>query len=175
MLLLAKIDQGKLHLDLAEYDLAALIAEAAGHAAPLVRRRKAEPPGHPLGRRRGRPSPVCECDRNLVLRVIDNILSNAIKFSPPGGRVEIGLHCLGGSEGVPGGRFRIEIEDEGTGIPEALREKIFEKFEIGQVKREVPQIGLGLAFCRTAIEAHGGTISVCEGRSGRGTRMIIDL
>ncbi len=168
MLLLAKIDQGKLHLDLAPHDLARLVDEAIHNAEPLARRRKltlravhAAADGTLLR----------DCDRGLLMRVIDNVLSNAIKFSPPGGTVEVRTRAVGDD----GARIRIEIDDEGPGIPEALWEKVFEKFEIGQVKREVPQIGLGLAFCRTAVEAHGGIISIAPGRNGKGTTMTIEL
>ncbi|HEY8966718.1 MAG TPA: hybrid sensor histidine kinase/response regulator [Candidatus Methylacidiphilales bacterium] len=171
MLLLAKIDHGKLHLDLAAHDLCALVAEAVEHARPLARRRKL---ALRVEHEDGAVLP-CSCDRGLVLRVLDNILSNAIKFSPPQGTIAVRLRALEGPGAPRGRRLRIEIEDEGPGIPEALREKVFEKFEIGQVKRDVPQIGLGLAFSRMAVEAHGGTITASTGRNGQGALMTIDL
>jgi len=158
MLLLAKIDQGKLHLDSRPYDMAAAITEAVHRVEPLAHRRK-------LSLRvisEAAPLPAV-FDQALLLRVLDNILSNAIKFSPPAGTIEVRAAPIlrAGEKGV-----RVEVEDEGSGVPEEFREKIFEKFEVGQVRRDIPQVGLGLAFCKTAIEAHGGTITLGDGKRG---------
>ncbi len=157
MLLLAKIEQGKLHLDTRPHDVAATVAEALRGVEPMARRRR-------LSLRLEPPSPSAPplsaaFDRPIVLRVLDNLLTNAVKFSPPGGAIELRARPEGGS-------VRIELEDQGPGIPEAFREKVFERFEIGQVRRDVPQMGLGLSFCRTAVEAHGGSISIGAGRTG---------
>jgi len=158
MLLLAKIDQGKLHLDSRPYDMAAAITEAVHRVEPLAHRRK-------LSLRviyEAAPLPAV-FDQALLLRVLDNILSNAIKFSPPAGTIEVRAAPIlrAGEKGV-----RVEVEDEGSGVPEEFREKVFEKFEVGQVRRDIPQVGLGLAFCKTAIEAHGGTITLGDGKRG---------
>jgi signal transduction histidine kinase len=93
-------------------------------------------------------------DANIVRRVIDNLLSNAIKFSPEDQSiiVQIAYSERGGTT--------IQVMDSGQGVSEPLRQLIFEKYEIGEFKAGTGQVGLGLAFCKLAIEAHGGTITV---------------
>lgn len=91
-------------------------------------------------------------DETLIQRVIANFLGNAVKFSPAGSEICIRIR--------PG---RVEIKDNGPGIPEADRERIFEKF--AQLKTNSPQArkyssGLGLSFCQLAIQAHNGKIGV---------------
>lgn len=95
-------------------------------------------------------------DATILRRIIDNLMTNAIKFSPVGGQVILSLEYL------PENRFRVKVTDTGTGIDEAERQKIFEKFEIGSLKRDVPQTGLGLAFCKMAVEAQGGTLAIID-------------
>ena len=94
-------------------------------------------------------------DVGLLVRVFQNLLSNAIRFSPPGGEVVVRVGTT--PEGV-----RAEVHDEGPGIAPEHHQLIFEKF--GQVRssRRPGQAssGLGLTFCRLAIEAHGGRIGV---------------
>ncbi|MEL6381519.1 MAG: HAMP domain-containing sensor histidine kinase, partial [Cyanobacteria bacterium J06626_18] len=93
-------------------------------------------------------------DTTMMYRVIDNLLSNAIKFSPVDSQIFVQLsfiefNCL-----------KIQVIDSGPGIPDDLKQKIFEKYEIGILAPGVPQIGLGLAFSKMVIEAHGGRIRV---------------
>jgi len=104
------------------------------------------------------------CDGELVRRVLSNLLNNAVKFSPIEGVIRLGVHS------TPGGQVRFEVQDQGPGIPAEYHEKIFEKF--GQVEGEqkprVASTGLGLTFCRLAVEAHGGAIGV-ESQPGQGS------
>ena len=93
-------------------------------------------------------------DVNLLRRVIDNLISNAIKFSPAGSKVTLKI------EYPSENKLRIQVQDSGRGISEKLRQRLFEKFETGDVVEGVKQTGLGLAFCKLAVEAHGGKISV---------------
>jgi K+-sensing histidine kinase KdpD len=58
------------------------------------------------------------------------------------------------------GGAKVQVADFGSGVPEDLRQIIFQKYEIGTLMPEISQIGLGLAFCKIAIDAHGGTISI---------------
>lgn len=103
------------------------------------------------------------CDRGLVSRVLVNLLGNALKFSPERSPVHVGMDR--DESGV-----RILVRDEGPGIPPDRQQLIFEKF--GQVdlpaQRGHHAVGLGLTFCKMAIEAHGGTIGV-ESSPGAGS------
>lgn len=95
-----------------------------------------------------------EVDENIIRRVLDNLLSNAIKFSPKQSTVALKVHPSV-ADGVS-----IQVKDQGKGVPENLREQIFKKYETGTFMEDVPQIGLGLAFCKMAIEAHEGMIHI---------------
>jgi len=105
-------------------------------------------------------------DRVLLRRVLDNLISNAIVHSPIGGTITIRVHRR--EEGV-----EISVVDEGTGIPEAFRERVFEKYAQVEMRKSglSTNRGLGLTFCRLAVEAHGGTIWVEESEAG-GARFL---
>lgn len=99
------------------------------------------------------------CDKEIIKRVISNLISNSIKFTPNGGKIEIDF-----SENNDG--TTIYISDTGNGIPEKYRDKIFDKFTKLENKSlsDIPSTGLGLTFCKMAIEAHGGHIGVKPGK-----------
>ena len=103
------------------------------------------------------------CDRRLVLRTMVNLMTNAIAFSPEQADVRIVVEDLGEEA-------RVSVIDSGPGIPPEYRVRVFEKF--GQVdgreQGDVYSTGLGLAFCKEAVEAHGGRIWV-ESEVGEGS------
>jgi two-component system sensor histidine kinase/response regulator len=101
---------------------------------------------------------TAECDATIIHRVLGNMVDNAVKHTPAGGRIEISVRS------VPFG-VRVAVADEGPGIPAEARRRIFEKFGTVDNRQEGPRhsSALGLAFCRLAIEAHGGTIGVEDG------------
>jgi signal transduction histidine kinase len=108
-------------------------------------------------------------DRVLIRRVIVNLLSNALKFSPADQPVAVEIR--------PGiDRVRIVVSDRGPGIPPEYRQVIFEKFgQLAAVEnRSVPSTGLGLTFCKLAVTAHGGEIGV-ESEVGQGSSFWITL
>jgi signal transduction histidine kinase len=95
------------------------------------------------------------CDGALIRRTLENLLGNAIKHTPAGSPVRIVI-------GRRDDRVRVEVHDEGDGVPADAREKIFEKFGTLQSRREgsYHSAGLGLTFCKLAVEAHDGAIGV---------------
>lgn len=103
------------------------------------------------------------CDMDLIKRVIDNLVGNAVKYAPEGTEIRITVQT---SEL----QSRIAVSDAGAGIPKEYHTKIFDKF--GQVKSRQEgkkySTGLGLTFCKLAVEAHGGEIGV-ESESGKGS------
>jgi signal transduction histidine kinase len=103
-------------------------------------------------------------DRGLIFRVIQNLVANALKFAPANdGLIAIGIGRA--EDGV-----RINVTDNGPGIPIEHHGRIFEKFgQAGEKEaREVFSTGLGLSFCKLAVEAHGGRIGV-ESEVGKGS------
>ena len=93
-------------------------------------------------------------DAIILRRVIENLISNALKFSPPNSQVCLQIEYL------PENHLRVKVADNGPGVSPDKAEDIFKKFEIGTVKQNVSQIGLGLAFCKIAVEAQGGTLAI---------------
>jgi PAS domain S-box-containing protein len=110
--------------------------------------------------------PEAWADRNLLGRVLDNLVGNAIKFTPPGGVVRVG------AERVDAEALRIYVRDTGYGVPEELRPRLFLKFATGAQKGRGS--GLGLAFCRLVVEAHGGKIWL-ENDPGAGASLVFTL
>ncbi|MBV1788432.1 DUF4118 domain-containing protein [Marinobacterium sp. D7] len=105
----------------------------------------------------------------LIEQALYNILENAVRFSPPEEPVRI-------TAGQRQGRCRIEIEDKGPGIPESLREQVFDMFYVMSEGDERKQnTGMGLAICRGMIGAHGGTVHVMDGTGHRGSRFVVEL
>jgi PAS domain S-box-containing protein len=99
--------------------------------------------------------PPVDADARRIAQVIVNLVSNAVKYSPPGSRIT--LRARRGSDGT----VRVDVSDEGPGIPPEARELVFEAFR--QIERGGSQgAGLGLAICKGLIEAHGGHIWVVD-------------
>lgn len=108
-------------------------------------------------------------DRGILLRVIINLLDNAIKFTAANGEISVGVEPKG--EGV-----LFSIRDNGPGIPVEYHEKIFEKFGQVEIRQEARKYstGLGLAFCKLAVEAHHGKIWV-ESEAGVGSVFFFEI
>ncbi|HXP89895.1 MAG TPA: response regulator [Fibrobacteria bacterium] len=102
------------------------------------------------------------CDRDLTLRILQNLVSNAVHHAPF--ETTIGIRCRPGT-----GRTRVEILDHGRGVPEGQRGTVFEKFRQVEEHRKTGyhSSGLGLTFCKLAVEAQGGEIGV-ENAPGAG-------
>ncbi len=98
-------------------------------------------------------------DRHLLFQAVANILENAIKYTPQHGRVQVDLSP--GDAGV-----RLLVEDSGPGIPEVLREKVFERFYRLESHRGSPGNGLGLSLVRAIVDLHGGEIRLDSGEEG---------
>jgi signal transduction histidine kinase len=114
-------------------------------------------------------STVC-ADAELIERVLQNLVDNAIKFTPSGGSVQI---VMGQSnEECESPQFYVSVQDSGPGIPPDLQDRLFQKFVSG--RQQGSGSGLGLAFCRLAIEAHGGHIW-SESMPGKGTIVTFTL
>ena len=105
----------------------------------------------------------------LVEQALVNVLENAARFSPPQGRLQIAV-----STGA--GTLRFIVSDEGPGVPEAERERIFDMFyTAARGDRGGPGTGLGLAICQGMIGAHGGRVFVADGLGARGASVTLEL
>jgi len=154
MLIAAKMEAGKLILNHSAIDMNQLVLEVGkNHSAIAQSRRISFVSDLP------EESQQISLDANLFQRVLDNLVSNALKFSPADSTVTLRVQYPETGNGSP--HVRIQVLDEGPGIPEEHRDRIFDEFEfVASKERNVPQCGLGLAFCKMVVEAEGGRISV---------------
>jgi len=115
------------------------------------------------------PGMTISCDRLRLAEVIEHLLDNAAKFSPPAEPIEVRAYRTDGAA-------VIEVRDHGPGIPAEHREEVFRKFARyrPQGYEELPGSGLGLYICRAHVTAHGGRITV-EEAPGRGTMLRVTL
>lgn len=111
--------------------------------------------------------PFVECDAVLIERVLVNLLENAAKYTPAHSTVTV-------SASVEADWLRVEVADRGAGIPPGKEQVIFDKFVRAVGQREIPGLGLGLAICRTVVEAHRGRIHV-EAAPGGGATFVFEL
>jgi signal transduction histidine kinase len=108
-------------------------------------------------------------------QVFNNILVNAVRYSPPGGCIKVQLSRLTPLEAERGAQLEIAISDEGVGIPEGELELIFDKFvESSKTRTNAGGTGLGLAICRQIVALHEGTIAASN-NSGPGTTVRVVL
>ncbi|MDP5016318.1 hybrid sensor histidine kinase/response regulator [Anabaena sp. UHCC 0187] len=100
------------------------------------------------------PGHFVSLDIAVFRRVLDNLISNALKFSPNNSQVMLRVYYPTSAQVV------IQVSDAGIGVPEQLKQTIFDKYAVGNPVQGVSQTGLGLAFCKMVIDAHGGTIFI---------------
>jgi two-component system, OmpR family, phosphate regulon sensor histidine kinase PhoR len=111
--------------------------------------------------------PAIQADVDRIQQVLMNLLHNAVKFTPPGGRIEVNAH-------QEGNQVELEIRDSGVGIPETDLPRIFERFYKADRARSGGGTGLGLSIARHIIEAHGGKIWA-ESQPGEGSSFYFTL
>ena len=156
---LAKMESGLAEWHAARLDLREIVAEAVGATSAIFRSRDVA-----VHSRIAPSVPPVMADRDRVMQVLLNLLSNAAKFSPPHtGRVEVRLSAEGGS-------VRVDVEDNGIGIQPEHQAVIFEKFrQVGDPLTQKPSgTGLGLAICQRIVGHFGGRLWV-RSEPGRGS------
>lgn len=145
-------------------DPVALVREAIRDVEPAVAARQ-----QVLTNRATTVLPLVWVDVDMIYRVLINLLENAIKFTPVSGRIDIGAQT------APDGMFvNFWVRDNGPGIPLAERERIFEKFTRLRGRNRPGGLGVGLAFCRLAVNGHGGKIWI-ESEVENGTAFWLSL
>jgi len=139
-----------------------------------------EQAGVALDVRQESPSAVVLGDASRLALVLSNLLSNALRYTPRGGKVVVSISSRQSAGLARPERLQLAVTDTGPGIPEDLRHRVFEKF----FRIEEPRVpghtaiqgaGFGLYLCRQIVEAHGDTIWCEAGDHGRGTRMVVEL
>jgi len=168
LLELSKLDSGLVLLDLRPDDLRACVESAVEQAQPAARRRgidlRVELPGHPLRIRH---------DPQRIGQVVSNLVGNALKFTPRGGRVSVAVRA---PDGAPEDGARIVVTDTGVGIDAAELPRIFDRFYRGSRANEArgSGSGLGLAIVKSIVDMHGGRVSV-ESHVGGGSTFTVTM
>ena len=159
----SQVEAGIISLEKSPFELIGLLGEAVDAALPA-----AESKDIAIQLNADHVAEV-DADRARLAQVFDNLISNAIKFTPPGGRIDISL-------GAENGTVCLEVSDTGIGIPEEERARLFERFFRSQaaLERQIQGTGLGLYISKAIVEAHGGRIAARSGR-GRGTTFVVEL
>ncbi|MBP0017034.1 MAG: hybrid sensor histidine kinase/response regulator [Cyanobacteria bacterium SBLK] len=152
LLVMSKFEAGHLQLNIEGFDICTLAREIIVSWEPLAQRKTIQLDLD------APQSGTVNADANLLHRAIDNLLSNAIKFSFSETTVTVRIEA---DESTPD-RVKICVIDCGMGVEEDVRQQIFQKYNIGTSIQGVCQLGLGLAFCKMVIEAHGGELSVSD-------------
>ncbi len=149
LLFLSQMQSGTLALEVRDTDLAGLAAEAVQEARPAAGRKRIELTLSSAA------VPHLGVDPTRIAQLLGNLISNAVKFTPEDGKVEVTL-AVEGTEAV------LSVSDTGIGIPAADRERIFERFFRTEAvtQRVIPGSGLGLTISKAIVDAHQGSITV---------------
>jgi hypothetical protein len=180
-----KFEAGKMVLLLRPENPEGLIRHIVSRFRPVAKRERLN-----ISVTCGAYLPVVEVDRTKVLRLLGNLLTNAVKFTPEGGEIEVRVemaedfatlrermppHLYAIRRPTAAGRFlRITVRDSGVGIPADAVESIFDRFVQAENRRNgmTSGSGLGLAFCRKVMDAHHGYIWA-ESAPGKGSSFVV--
>jgi two-component system, NtrC family, sensor histidine kinase KinB len=163
LLALARLQQGKEALALRPEPPQALLEAAADAARPRAEAGQVE-----LTVRSAPDLPPVSADPQRLGLALNNLLDNALAYTPPGGRITLS------AEPAPGGRVRLSVADTGEGIPPEHLPHVFERFFRVPGKSRAQGTGLGLAIVREVVAAHGGEVA-CGSAPGRGTTFHLTL
>ena len=161
----SRITSGKIRLDLQPLDPVGIIETAVSAALPTAERKSIQ-----IAKSLDAQPGVIRGDPSRLQQVLANLLNNAIKFTPSGGRIEVKLVC-------DDSRVEIRVADNGQGIEAEHLSQIFERFRQVDTSstREHTGLGLGLAIVRQLLELHGGTITAHSAGKGQGTTFVVSL
>jgi signal transduction histidine kinase len=163
LLLVAQIEAHRIELALAPVDLGELVRIAAESARPAAAEKKIMldvVTDHP---------PTVLGDGKRLSQVLDNLVSNAVKFTPEGGTVTVTV-------GTNGKGAKLVVSDTGIGVSTEEQRQVFTRFfrASSATRRAIPGTGLGLAICHALVEQHGGSIEF-RSREGEGTEVVVTL
>src|SRR3990167_3291464 len=163
----SRLSRGQVALDLARVDMAVVLAEAMEQAAPLIKSR-----GHRIDSTQSGPPATVLGDHKRQVQVLANLLTNAAKFTMPGGAISVDIRT-----DEPGDRITLAFRDSGIGIDAALLPRIFERFSQGvrSSDRTDGGLGIGLSLVRDIVHLpHGSVVATSKG-PGRGSTFTVVL
>ena len=162
----SRVTRGLVELDTEALDVGAVLHEAVEQVMPVIQQRR-----HDLALRLPPPGTTVAGDRKRLVQVVANLLGNAAKYTPEGGRLEV-------SSSIDAERrLCIDVSDDGIGMAPELVARVFELF--AQAERSSDRssggLGLGLALVKSLVELHGGTVACDSAGPGRGSRFSVCL
>jgi PAS domain S-box-containing protein len=161
----SRVTRGLIHLERTRVEVGAIVASAVEQARPLVEARE-----HVLAVEQQADGAVVVGDANRLVQVIVNLLNNAVKYTPRGGRIVLSVVRQEGS-------VRIAVRDNGIGIEAGLLPQVFDLFTQAERTPDRAQggLGIGLALVRNIVGLHGGTVSAHSDGPGRGSVFTVSL
>ncbi|MDQ8184773.1 PAS domain S-box protein [Pelagicoccus sp. SDUM812002] len=161
----SRITLGKLELRKSRVELASILTSAQEASRPLVEaadhRLRVVMPSRPI---------YIDADPNRMAQIISNLLNNAAKYTPRGGEIELSVELIGEE-------VEVKVRDNGIGIPEGMKEQIFEMF--AQVDRSFENsyvgLGIGLTLVKSLVEMHGGRVGLESDGEGKGSSFSVRL
>jgi signal transduction histidine kinase len=158
----SKMEARMMKLEVCECDLVRVIGQSLDDFESLVGARQIDFE-HPT------PPAVVLADEEIVARIVQNLLANALRLTPSGGKIRVGIV-------IEAEHTRVFVTDTGPGIAADFHRKIFDKFAQVDTRTSARNqtTGLGLAFCKLAVEAHGGHIGV-DSQEGNGSTFWFTL
>jgi signal transduction histidine kinase len=170
MLMVAKMEADQLVLNPIPVDVALLVRRVKESHEVIAQSKRIEfDLDLPVEQR------LVSVDNTLLQRVLDNLVSNALKYSPTQSTITLKLEYpeSTGATDITF-QFRFQVFDQGAGIAEEDRERIFNKYEVAPLKLQGTQVGLGLAFCKMVVDAHQGRIWV-EANRPEGSVFVVEI
>lgn len=161
LLFLARLDDGAFSLDNKQFDLVEAASDAIASVRPLAETKqmtlRLDAPEHAYVR----------ADGKRIGQALDNLISNALKFTPAGGEVRVSID-------LRDDLVLVSVTDSGCGIPESEQDQLFERFFRSSTTTHLPGTGLGLAIVKAIVETHGGSIT-CDSAESSGTTFTFSL
>jgi two-component system phosphate regulon sensor histidine kinase PhoR len=159
---LSRVETGEAELRKEPVNLNQIAEEVIAQFSPQVKRKQLS-----ISKELSTELPTVPADKERVRQVIANLVHNAIKFTPAGGRITV-------TSRAPEGAVSLEVTDTGIGIPREDQARVFERFYKGDKARTGEGTGMGLAIAKHVIEAHGGSIWI-ESEEGKGSNLGFSL
>lgn len=158
LLEVARAESGQLKIEKRDVDIALLVRDVVEQFRPA-----AELSGHVIALRESPPALVVRTDEARVQQILGNLLSNAAKYSPPGGGISLGVHLRyrRGAQ-AEAQSLAIDVIDSGDGIPPEQHEAVFGEFTRQEVHQRIPGVGLGLAISRRIARLLGGDVTLAS-------------
>jgi signal transduction histidine kinase len=166
----SRFTRGQADLRVEHFDFGVALDAALEQVRPLMARL-----GQELVARRAGADHGLSGDRRRLVQAVANLLANAAKYTPPGGRIEVEVDGESGRDGPPS--FRLVVRDNGIGIPPEQQPRIFELFSQGSADPEQAHggLGIGLALVKAIATLHGGQVAVHSHGRGQGSEFTLSL